>query len=93
MKYISLIFVSLFLITSCEKNNDSNKIYPAADRPDTPLDDSIDINSDNVVDFVLCYVEYETTDVPSSAGSIIGSINSINFAFLRYGFRKLKFSK
>lgn len=78
MKYISLIYVSLFLITSCEMNNDSNEIYPTADRPDTPLDDSIDINSDNVVDFVLCYMELATTDEPSSSGSIIGSINPIN---------------
>jgi hypothetical protein len=84
MKYFVLIVVSVILITSCEKKIDSNEVKQNANRPDIPPTDSIDINSDHVIDFVISYNELATADNPSSGGSIIGSINPLDENQLLY---------
>lgn len=78
MKNLILLLLGLLLITSCEKNKDlpDHDLHPVnLENPDENL---IDINSDQIIDFQIEYKEYSTDDVPSSGGSIIGSVNPLN---------------
>jgi hypothetical protein len=74
------------LLISCEKNNDSDEVKQTSIRPKTPDEILIDINTDNKIDFVISYAELATTDVPSSGGSIIGTINPIDDNQILYRF-------
>lgn len=78
MKYITLILISIGLLASCGKNNDSDENFQTLGKPDIPPGDSIDVNADNVFDFVIGYKEFATDDLPSSAGSIIGLVRPLN---------------
>ena len=65
------------ILCACNENNDpSDDVY--AGRPDIPQNLSIDIDADNQPDFLIEYEELATMDVPSSGGSIIGSICPVN---------------
>jgi len=86
MKHFILIFLSAFLIISCEKNNDSDEVNQTSTRPEIPDELIIDVNADNKTDFVISYSELVTADVPSSGGSIIGSINPIDDNQILYRF-------
>ena len=82
MRNLVLIIVSLILITSCEKDVVDNELYSV--KPEIPLNDSLDVNSDQILDFVVSYKEFATYDEPSSAGSIIGSISPLHQNQLLY---------
>lgn len=84
MRKLVLILFSFILTVSCEKNSDSSNsnLYP--DRPGIPGNDSLDINTDQIIDFVISYKEFATDDVPSSGGSIIGSLNPLHQNQLLY---------
>ena len=84
MKNFILIFVSLFLITSCDKNNDLIDSDLDSANPEISKNDSLDVNSDHIFDFVIGYKEVATYDLPSSGGSIIGSISPLNQNQLLY---------
>jgi hypothetical protein len=78
MKKLYILLIGLTLSASCEKNKDlpDHDLYPVnLENPDKNL---IDINSDQIIDFAIEYMEYSTDDVPSSAGSIIGSLKPLN---------------
>jgi len=78
MKNLILVLMVLTLIVSCEKNKDlpDHDLHPVnLENPDKNL---IDINSDQIIDFAIEYREYSTDDVPSSGGSIIGSVRPLN---------------
>jgi hypothetical protein len=84
MKNLILVLMVLTLIVSCEKNKDlpDHDLHPVnLENPDKNL---IDINSDQIIDFEIEYKEYSTDDVPSSGGSIIGSVNPLNQNSLLY---------
>ena len=78
MKYLMLIFISVMLVVSCERDNDLPENDTISERPGIPGMDSIDVNADNVADFIVSYRELQTLDEPSSGGSIIGSIDPVN---------------
>jgi len=80
MRNLILIIVSLILTTACEKNKDL--AYNV--KPEIPINDSLDFNSDQIFDFVISYKEFATYDEPSSGGSIIGSIRPLNQNQLLY---------
>jgi len=81
MRNLILILISLVLIISCEEGKD---LTDDNLKPEIPVNDSIDINSDQIFDFVISYKEFATYDEPSSGGSIIGSINPLNQNQLLY---------
>ena len=74
------------MLISCEKNNDSDEVKQTSTKPEIPDEIIIDINTDNKTDFVISYSELATTDLPSSGGSIIGSINPIDDNQILYRF-------
>ncbi len=78
MRNLMIILKGLMLATSCENRKDAteNDFYPG--KPVIPVNDSVDMNSDQVIDFVISYRESATYDYPSSHGSITGSINPIH---------------
>lgn len=53
-------------------------------KPNIPVNDTIDVNSDKMPDFVISYRELKTADQPSSGGSIIGSITPMQQNQLLY---------
>lgn len=53
-------------------------------KPNIPVNDTIDLNSDKIPDFVISYKERATADIPSSGGSIIGSITPLQQNKLLY---------
>lgn len=83
MKRYALIFIIAALASACMDKDltteDSN-----GKRPEVPTGYSIDIDSDSKSDLIVEYKELQTTDVPSSGGSIIGSIRPINEYQLLY---------
>ncbi len=84
MKNLMLIVISVILFLSCEKNNDKSDNDLYSDKPEMPVNDSLDLNSDQIFDFVITYREIATYDEPSSSGSIIGSISPLNENQLLY---------
>lgn len=78
MKNIFCILIIMLILNACDKNDDTSLGNHNLNRPDIPINDSIDINSDNKIDFVISYKELATNDVQSSGGSIIGSISPID---------------
>lgn len=84
MKNMIFIIISLILTISCDKSKDliDNNLYSG--KPKIPVNDSLDINSDQIFDFFINYKELATYDEPSSSGSIIGSINPLNQNQLLY---------
>ena len=46
--------------------------------PEIPLADSIDVDKDQVYDFIISYSSMSTTDIPPSHQSILGEIMPIN---------------
>lgn len=78
MKYLVIIIISLVLITSCGKKEDLIVMDKEAGRPAMPVDANIDVNADQLPDFAINYQELATSDMPSSAGSIIGSVYPLN---------------
>ncbi len=84
MRNLVLIIASLILIISCEKDKDLVDYQLYSVKPEVPLNDSLDINSDQIFDFVISYKEFATYDEPSSAGSIIGSISPLHQNQLLY---------
>lgn len=84
MKNLILLIISLILTTSCEKSKDAvdNDLY--SDKPEIPVTDSLDVNSDQIFDFVIVYNEIATLDEPSSAGRVTGSITPLNQNQLLY---------
>jgi hypothetical protein len=83
MKYLILIAVFTILILACDKKEDLNKKNLSI-KPEIPENDSLDLNSDQIIDFVISYREFATYDEPSSGGSIIGSISPLNQNKLLY---------
>lgn len=84
MKNLILLMISLMLTTSsCEKSKDAvdTDLYS---KPEIPLTDSLDVNSDQIFDFAIVYSEIATHNEPSSAGRITGSINPLNQNRLLY---------
>jgi hypothetical protein len=78
MKNSMLILLFIVIFISCKKNDTQSVIFPMI------INDSIDLNSDHKVDFVIRQTEIHTDDVPSSAGSIINSIDPINGNLVLY---------
>ena len=64
------LLIGTLIVTLISCNKTENKLINS--RPEIPKNDSIDINFDGIIDLVITYWELETTDVPSSGGSIIG---------------------
>ena len=83
MKHLILLAVCTILILSCENNKDIHDT-DLSKRPEIPINDSLDFNSDQIFDFVISYKEIATDDEPSSGGSIIGSISPLNQNLLLY---------
>jgi hypothetical protein len=71
MRNILIFTIILIIITSCEKINNSKL-------PDIPHSDSIDIDNDSRIDFVIEYMSIVTTDIPPSYQSITGEIRPLN---------------
>ncbi|HET6557117.1 MAG TPA: hypothetical protein VFG54_07355 [Prolixibacteraceae bacterium] len=84
MKPFVIIILSLFFLISCEKNEVLLDKDKKTVKPDIPVNDTIDLNSDKIPDFVISYREFATYDLPSSGGSIIGSINPLTQNQLLY---------
>lgn len=78
MRYLIVLFLSIILISSCKKDESANDIDVLSQRPEVPMNDSLDFNADQIYDFVISYQELSTYDAPSSEGSIIGSISPLN---------------
>lgn len=76
MRHLILIAICTILISSCD--NDSADSDLSSNSPEIPINDSIDVNSDNIIDFVIYYRELATNDELSSGGSIIGAIRPLN---------------
>ncbi|MBN2609961.1 MAG: hypothetical protein JXB00_00225 [Bacteroidales bacterium] len=84
MRNLILIINSLILIVACEKNINLTDIDLYSLKPEMPITDSLDFNSDQIFDFVISYKEFATYDEPSSGGSITGSIRPLNQNQLLY---------
>ena len=84
MRNMFLIIICSFLIQSCEKNNDLTDDNLYLEKPEIPSNDTIDVNSDQIYDFVISYREFATYDLPSSSGSIIGSVSPLDQNQLLY---------
>ena len=78
MRTILIISTLIFTLISCEKTEREPQPEIITNRPEIPKNDSIDINLDGVTDFVIIYREIATGDIPSSGGSIIGSILTLD---------------
>lgn len=78
MRHLILLVVGMILISSCKKDESTNDIDVVSQRPEVPMNDSLDFNADQIYDFVISYQELSTYDAPSSEGSIIGSISPLN---------------
>ncbi len=79
---INSFIMIVFILFSCQKNdinvntntnnnNDTLVIYAYG-----PV--SIDLNNDNITDFIIEYMNYGTDDIPQSSSSIIGTIRPEN---------------
>ncbi|MCD4730497.1 MAG: hypothetical protein K8R74_07845 [Bacteroidales bacterium] len=81
-----LFFIStLFMMSVSYQNNDkAGELNKSFLRPVIPDNVLIDINSDRKADFEISYREMQTCDIPSSGGSIIGSIKPLNDNQLLY---------
>ena len=77
MRYSALVISYFLLIPSCDKNSQTGVENYTTITPVAPPDDSIDVNSDNVVDYVISSTEWSTDDIGSSAGYIRRSIQGI----------------
>ncbi len=77
-KMILLLMGLLLMVVSCEKSKDlkGDDLHPV--KLENPVNGFIDINADQLADFAIEYVEYATHDVPSSGGSITGSLHPLN---------------
>jgi hypothetical protein len=83
---LTIIFalsLGLVLINCSENDRDLNDT-DLSKRPEIPINDSLDLNSDQIFDFVISYNEFATDDKLSSGGSIIGSISPLNQNLLLY---------
>ena len=78
MKIPFLISTLFMICVSYQDNNDSGNQNKSFLKPDIPDNVFIDMNSDNKADFKITYRVYQTLDMPSSGGSIIGSIKPLN---------------
>jgi len=81
-----LFFIStLFLMSASYQDNDkAGELNESLYKPDIPDNVLIDINHDGKADFEISYKEIQTCDMPSSGGSIIGFIRSLNDNQLLY---------
>lgn len=75
MRQLILMAICTFLFLACDKETNTSFVLNA---PKTPINDSLDINNDKLFDFYIGYKSIETTDIPSSSGSIIGFIRPTN---------------
>lgn len=83
MKNLLLIALTLVLFASCE-DAAPEPIQPIVLAPNMPASIAFDADGDSKDDFVISYKEYASDDVPSSAGSIVGSIEPVGKNQLLY---------
>ncbi len=77
MKYIFIFSISLIIlgiVTACSEKED---VEADIFIPQIPEDDSLDVNGDEVADFLVSYTIYQTDDVPSSGATIFESLQPL----------------
>ena len=82
MRNIILTIISVCLLLACEDESNSSKELNT--HPSLYNDSYINLNADTLSDVKVKYAEYATDDLPSSGGSIIGSICPLNNNELLY---------
>jgi hypothetical protein len=83
MKIKLLIALLSIVFLSCENNKEEDGLLKLS-VPKAPKTETIDLSDDNIPDIEISYYELQTLDIPSSGGSIVGSISPIGDTMLLY---------